>query len=509
MSYRFMYRKAGARRVPSALALGGLCVAIGSCASGGSGSRRSQNENDPNAASGPARAPSDGDSDGDYLTNGEEARLGTDPNVIDSDGDGYSDFVEVRGFESDPNDPNDALPDGDLFAELPYQGDPQTRTITLTPRIEAADVNLLLDTTVSMLGARTNIIRGLVDTIIPGIQAEIPSVHLSVAGYADYPVDGHGSVNDAYSDLPYFLLRKTAPIEEDKGAWSLDGNATTCPQDLANHHIGSIVGAPNGRMDVLDAVEGMPCSGGGNIPESLVPALWSTATGKGLTWSRGSTPDADCPVGHKGMPCFRQHALPVILTAGNTVFHNAPDGSHRYGGQLSSAPTFAQATEALRAIGARVIPIDPTGGVTLQRDYKTLARDTNTVTADGEPITFTVPFDGSGLSETVVEAIAKLVSTLPFDVTTKLENVMGNPDDFDATQFVLSITPEKREQIVSGTEIEFELQLQNDVRPHQSEPQFFKARISLIGDGFVDLGSRIIYILVPPSGEPGNPGELQ
>ncbi len=44
----------------------------------------------------------DGDLDGDGLTNGEEAILGTDPNVADTDGDGLSDGAEVNTHGTNP-----------------------------------------------------------------------------------------------------------------------------------------------------------------------------------------------------------------------------------------------------------------------------------------------------------------------------------------------------------------------------------------------------------------------
>jgi hypothetical protein len=65
----------------------------------------------------------DPDSDNDGLGDGEEFRLGTDPRQKDTDGDGLTDFVEVRGFQlrdigvyvTDPKDAdsdNDKRPDG-------------------------------------------------------------------------------------------------------------------------------------------------------------------------------------------------------------------------------------------------------------------------------------------------------------------------------------------------------------------------------------------------------------
>jgi hypothetical protein len=55
------------------------------------------------------------DSDGDGLTDGEEAALGTDPDNIDSDGDGLNDGDEVDTYGTDPNESdtdNDGVSDG-------------------------------------------------------------------------------------------------------------------------------------------------------------------------------------------------------------------------------------------------------------------------------------------------------------------------------------------------------------------------------------------------------------
>jgi len=46
------------------------------------------------------------DSDGDGLTDAEEAELGSDPLVTDTDGDGWTDGVEDNSH-TDPTDPND------------------------------------------------------------------------------------------------------------------------------------------------------------------------------------------------------------------------------------------------------------------------------------------------------------------------------------------------------------------------------------------------------------------
>lgn len=54
------------------------------------------------------------DTDGDGLSDQEEAQLGTDPNKVDSDDDGLSDREEVRTYDTDPNNPDT---DGDSFED--------------------------------------------------------------------------------------------------------------------------------------------------------------------------------------------------------------------------------------------------------------------------------------------------------------------------------------------------------------------------------------------------------
>ncbi len=64
------------------------------------------------------------DDDEDGLTNGEEEELGTDPALIDSDGDGLADAEEVNDFGTDPTNPDtdgDDLDDGD---EIQLETDP-------------------------------------------------------------------------------------------------------------------------------------------------------------------------------------------------------------------------------------------------------------------------------------------------------------------------------------------------------------------------------------------------
>ena len=463
----------------------------------------------------------DRDSDNDGLDDAAERTAGTDPRNADSDGDGYTDLAEDAAG-TDPTDGSSRIPDTDFFVVLPYEGDHQMRPLRFGTNIEVADVFFLVDMTGSMQGERTNLINGLVDVIIPGIEDAIPNVQFGAAGFDDYPVSPFGST----MDRPFYLLRGIAPQEEDLGQWSIAAGPTTCPRDPATSDIGSIGGAPNGRADILEAVEGLPCHSGSDGPESYVPAMYATATGDGLMWPGGSVPARSCPTipdelgARRGYPCFRPGALPIILIFGDAPFHNGPMAANPYS---FTAPEYAGTVAALNGIGARVIGIFSGGVITGipgygPDHYEQVARETGAVRGDGSPLVFPINGDGTGLDRTVVDAVAELVGGTPQDVSTRTENVPGNPDEFDATLFIKSIVPlegygeagpgtgyDSKDLttfygVIPGTLVEFSVDFHNDVRPPAAVAQIFQARIIVVGNGVADLDARNVYIVVPPDG---------
>ena len=468
----------------------------------------------------------DTDSDNDGLADAQELALGTNPSSIDSDGDGITDLGEVEGAGTDPLDPTSTIPEGDFFVVLPYNGDRAIRPLRFSTNISIADVFFLVDMTGSMQGERTNLIQGLVDTIIPGIQAAIPDVHFGAGGFDDYPVSPYGwAPGNPFSpsgagDLPFYLLQEIAPPDQDIGGWSLSATPTTCPSSAATQDIGMITGGPNGVQDILEAVQGLPCHFGNDGPESYVPALHATATGEGLSWSGGSVPPRTCPTipdepaPRRGYPCFRGGALPIILLFGDAPFHNGPGGASAYSG--FAAPTYDPVVTSLNSIGARVLGIF--SGGSLSPHFTQLATDTGTVDGSGNPLFFTISGDGSGLSGAVVDAVSQLVGGTPQDVSTRTENVPGNPDEFDATLFIKSIVPDEGYRdgipgtgyaskdtttffgVIPGTFVDFNVDFWNDVRVPAATAEIFQARIIVVGNGVADLDSRNVYIVVPPEG---------
>jgi len=473
----------------------------------------------------------DTDSDNDGLSDEREAMLGTDPRNRDSDGDGVTDLAEVDGTGTDPNDATSTIPEDDFFVVLPYEGDRQDRTLRFGTNITKADVFFLVDMTGSMQGERTNLINGLVDTIIPGVQAAIPDVYFGAGGFDDYPIEPYGHIEGRFpngslpwpssgaGDRPFYLLSPMIPADEDAGGWSLSASPTTCPTNLATHDVGTITGSANGIPDILEAVQGLPCHFGNDGPESYVPALWATATGMGLNWSGGSIPPQSCPTvldedGERtGYPCFRPGALPIVLLFGDAAFHNGPSNANPYS---FASPSYMEAIDELNGIGARVLGIF--SGGSSSPHFQATSTDTGTVDGSGAPLFFPISGDGSGLSGAVVDAVADLVGGTPQDVSTRQENVPGNPDDFDATTFIKSIVPiegylggvpgtgyDTRDettfyQVIPGTLVDFGIDFYNDVRTPPDTAEIHRARIWVVGNGVADLDSREVYIIVPPEG---------
>jgi len=476
----------------------------------------------------------DPDSDNDGLTDTEEVGLGTDPTNIDSDGDGVTDLGEARGTMTNPLDPASTIPDGDFFVVLPYNGDHVPRTLRFGTNITVADVFFLMDTTGSMYSEVGNVQTGMESFIIPMVRDLIRDVQFGAGGFDDFPVGSHGGG----TDMPYYHLIDIVPFDQDIGSWSLSGGA---------FGIGEFVtSGPNGTPDIIDAVRSYPRHSGGNGCESGVEGLYQTATAEGVSWSSfgtgGSVPPKSCPsvldeMGvRRGYPCFRPGALPIVVYVSDAPIHEPipsdwpadtiEAGSCTYT-DVPTAHTWDQALAALRAIGARLIglstdsiPSNPGYPATAQ--ICNMAEATGAVRADGSPLCFQLGPSGDMITHEVVEAITQLVGGTPQDVTTRTENVPGNPDDFDATLFIKAIVPEegyngaasgpmpgityrsKDEttfyEVIPGTLVDFSIDFWNDVRPPASIAQIFKAKIIVVGNGVATLDTRNAYIIVPPEG---------
>jgi len=475
----------------------------------------------------------DTDSDDDGLSDTRERELGTDPTSVDSDGDGVTDLAEVDGSRTDPLDPTSTISPGDFFVVLPFEGPTEVRSLRFGTDIAIADVFFLMDSTGSMTMEIGNVQVRMERVIIPGVEALIPDVHFGAGGFADFPVGDHGFRR---LDVPYYHLSDIVAPDQDLGLF-IPGDTSA---DVAHFE----PTGPNGTSDIVDAVRSYPRrSGGTTACEAGAEALYQTATAEGVAWvdsfdNEGAVPAKTCAqvpdeIGlRRGYPCFRPGALPIIVYVSDACFHNplpsrfplnTAEGSRCDYDNVPTAHTYEEALSALRDIGARVVALSSADipaypGYPATAHMCQLAEDTGSVRADGSPLCFEIGPSGTMIDSDIVNAIAELVGGTPQDVGTRLENVPGNPDNFDATQFIQSIVPVEGFRdglfgagyaskddtvfhgVIPGTQVEFSVEFHNDARPPPTVAEIHQARIIVVGNGVADLDSRNVYIIVPPEG---------
>lgn len=437
----------------------------------------------------------DTDSDNDGVLDVDEIAHGTDPTLTDTDGDGYTDLVEITAG-TNPTDPTSMVAPTDFFVVLPYGGDHVPRPLRFGTNISKADIYFLIDTTGSMQSAINDVNSSLI-SITSAVAGLVHDAQFGVGHFDDFPYSPYGD-SSGYAgrpDKPYqHLVDITADLGTVNSALSLTANA------------------------------------GADTPESDTAAIYLTATGTSMTYSddsvgTGFIPPKSCPSipdemgARRGYPCFRPGALPIIVVVTDSPWHNGSDPSNDYSGIVGPV-SFTQAINAMNDIGARFIGAN-VGWAGAGADMNAMATATGSVRADGTPLVFTGA--ASTTSSQIIEGITSLVGGTPQDVSTRTENVAGNPDNFDATQFIKSIIPFEGYapsgasgpnpgvtytskdattfyQVIPGTQVEFTIDFWNDVRPTPTHTEIHQAKIIVVGNGVADLDFRNVYIVVPPEG---------
>jgi hypothetical protein len=365
----------------------------------------------------------------------------------------------------------DAWTPPDVCIELPPGRPPSELPVEFVARIESAEVFFLVDVTGSMGGEIATIQSRIVDTIAPGIAAQIPDVRFSVAHFADYPQDGYGSFGDEVFAL---LQRSTSDI---------------------------------GQVEA--ATSSLVLQMGGDPPEAYVEALFIGATGQGIT---RLVPNSSCPglIDSVGYPCFGPNGARIILLFTDAESHNGPGGVNEYEGIVPAPHTYDETVAALREIGAKVLGIysgDAGEGEGL-RHVQALARDTGAVREDGTPLVFDIGSSGAGLDSSVIEAVRTLVEEVPIDVDVV---VTDDPrDSLDITEFVRGVvtagaTPpdgaidrgDRFDQVRPGTRVAFRILLANDRIPQTDVPQRFRAHVTMRGDRVTHLLELEVDLVVP------------
>lgn len=358
----------------------------------------------------------------------------------------------------------------DTCVELPAPEPPTFVDTRFVARIASADVLFLVDVTGSMVDEIRQIQRTLREVIVPGLNAEIPDVSLSVAEFGDYPTFPYGEDEDEP-----FLLRQ--------------GSTT----DIAT--------VQNGVGNLGSGI------GGGDEAESHIEALWQSATGAGIP---DLLPPQTCEAGRVGYPCFRQDGSRIILLFTDAPFHNGPDDSFPYtlGVSRPAPAAYAETVGALRAIGARVLGLySGDGGIGLSH-LRTIAEDTGAVTRDGEPIVVDIGEAGENLGDGVVDVVRTLVQDVFLDIDLVVED--SPLDDVDAREFVVGIETlgarpatgatdlgDRYVDVQPGTEVAFRVHLDNTRFEAGPTPVSYFLTLVMRGDGVTRLRETVVEIVIP------------
>ena len=372
----------------------------------------------------------------------------------------------------------DAAPDAEVDASAPAQcividfesGD-LVVDLSTSAQLAVADVLFLVDVTGSMSQEISNIQRRLRDRIVPGIAEEIPDVGIGVAYFADFDVGDYGLADD----VPFRLIQ-------------------TITTDL---------------VAAQAAVDQLPLLDGNDGPESQVEAMYQVGTGEGF----GSyvPPSFGCPTGGTGYPCFRREALPVLLMFTDAPFHNGPTGGYPYSGISPLPHSWNEAVDALRSLGVSFIGLDSAGFTDLGgvQDMRATGVALGTVDVDGNSLVFDIGDDGSGLDQTVVDAVKTLANRVRFDVDAIVEDVPG--DEYDGRQLVPAIVPLAADPangvqsidatafrgVIPGTRVTFAATVRNDVIPRAPEPIVIPIRIVFRGNFRTTLKVEEVNLVIP------------
>ena len=297
----------------------------------------------------------DDDNDNDGLKDSLEKEIGSNPNKIDTDGDGYVDASEyaaakyavengvtvngtkITSISQVINNNKIGVKDiFDFYFELPYEGEKKNDILEFIPKVSKLDVVFNVDTSGSMSGTINNV-KTNINNMINTIRSMVTDSGFALVNFDDYPTGGYGyykSGSTTYNDLPFRVLGK------------ISTNATT----VANY-----------TKDSLFKVRY-----GGDGPESGVESLHYIVTGKGVSWNKydsnnpaGSLPNATNAPNTWGGVDFRDGTLPVVVHVTDAESHDS--NSSPYSKSYVPNPHYsADLLAAVKETGARIIPLGVT-----------------------------------------------------------------------------------------------------------------------------------------------------
>jgi hypothetical protein len=403
-------------------------------------------------------------------------------------------------------------PRGEQTLALPYGTGAVRAELTLAPNPQQLDLHFNVDTTASFGGEIMAMQRELSRTIIPALLTRVADTRIGVSRFADFPYPPFGqSADEGRADVPFALL-------------------TPVTASLAR---------------VTNALKQLntPLDDGADIPEAGAEALYQIATGVGMTWKGtrliapfDATKAAADGGGSAGGVGFRAGALRVVVHITDAPSHLPQDYA-----LLAIEPThdLQTAAAALSALGVRVLGINSCPStdpfydqVRSQLSDLALATDAAVDPVHGScatgvsgaarppyralcPFVFDIKPDGSGLADSIVDAVVGLLEGVrfsevhaeigadPLGFISRIElaavpQAAGVPAPKTADRLPTGAPDGKADSyldVTSRQRLGFAVILTNQRIAPSDEIQHFRSSLRLVGDGVL-LEERVLAVTV-------------
>lgn len=401
--------------------------------------------------------------------------------------DGSTDPFDDAGNDAGRRGSEPALPEADVEVVLPYFGPEVALDRQIDGRPARLDVHFSIDTTGSFGDEIDTLQSDLRNVIVPALEARVDDVAFGVSRFEDFPIIPFGAATDRPFELLTAMTRR--------------------------------------RSEVLTAVARLdqPLGNGGDTPESGFEALYQIATGEGLS-SRGTTWIPEYSGSGAGGVGFREGAIRAVVHVTDAPSH-VPDS---YGASLGTHG-FADATEAIREVGARVLGI--ASHPSARPDLERIALATGALIdpidggcphgVDGAQVAllsgrcalvFDIETDGRGLTNAVVDAIVGLLDATSWsEVYGRTDDRLGFVTAIEATGATVptGVSPptladrrptdgidDTYEDVRPGARLGFSLRLRNTTVPPADYDQVFRVRFEIVGDTTV-LDVLTVRVIVP------------
>jgi hypothetical protein len=434
------------------------------------------------------------DSDNDGLSDASERAAGTDPRNEDSDDDGVSDLIEV-GAGTDALDPNDnPRVRGDFVFLVPYDAPPSPSrdTIAFRTNVQLADVYFLFDLTASM-GDEIMTMRNATVQILDELTCEdfgTPCANIADCASHDDAVCGPN------------------------GTCIEDPELTFCIASLWTG-VGTYEGVPDSYRNLL-SLQGTPSITRDRIPsradsDTSLEALFQSVA---CAVEPARCEALGCTVGGIGCPSFRSDAVRMLITI--------TDEENQC--ETCTSNTAGDAANALRTQGVTFAGINAGTHVPTTIDLTAIAEQSASFDSRGNPLVFSAgdagtPAGAEALVRAVTSAVNELVRSRPLRISVDPSDEPG--DAGDALQFIerlevnvtrsgcllvretSDINPrdgydDTFDAVLPGNRVCWDVVARRNsfVEPTE-EPQLFRARLTVRGDGS-PIDQRVVYFLVPP-----------